>query len=199
MPGGDDFGARPIDLHVAGLEAMGATFKFSHGEVEAFADRLHGADITFGFPSVGATENVVTAAVYADGVTTIDNAAREPEVVDLCSMLVAMGADITGIGTSRLVVRGVARGELHAADHHTVPDRIQAATYLAALGVAGGELTVRDARPEHMQAVLARFHRDGPRDRADRRRGAGRGSRAGCARSTCRRCRTRAWPRTTSR
>ena len=94
MPGGDDFGARPIDMHVAGLEAMGAEFKFSHGELEATADRLHGAEVTFGFPSVGATENIVTAAVYADGVTTIDNAAREPEVVDLCEMLVAMGADI---------------------------------------------------------------------------------------------------------
>ena len=101
MPGGDDFGARPIDMHVAGLEAMGAEFKFSHGELEATADRLHGADVTFGFPSVGATENIVTAAVFADGVTTIENAAREPEVVDLCEMLVAMGADITGIGTSR--------------------------------------------------------------------------------------------------
>ena len=90
------------------------TFKFSHGEVEATADRLHGADITFGFPSVGATENIVTAAVYADGVTTIDNAAREPEVVDLCEMLVAMGADIAGVGTSRLVVHGVERGSLRA-------------------------------------------------------------------------------------
>ena len=100
MPGGDDFGARPIDMHVAGLEAMGAEFKFSHGELEATADRLHGAEVTFGFPSVGATENIVTAAVFADGVTTIDNAAREPEVVDLCEMLVAMGADISGIGTS---------------------------------------------------------------------------------------------------
>lgn len=157
MPGGDDFGARPIDLHVAGLEAMGATFKFSHGDVEATADRLHGADISFGFPSVGATENIVTAAVFADGVTTIENAAREPEVVDLCQMLVAMGADIGGVGTSRLVVRGVARGSLRAVDHCTVPDRIQAATYLAALGVAGGELMIRDARPDHMQNVLARF------------------------------------------
>ena len=91
MPGGDDFGARPIDMHVAGLEAMGAEFKFSHGELEATADRLHGADITFGFPSVGATENIVTAAVFADGVTTIENAAREPEVVDLCEMLVDDG------------------------------------------------------------------------------------------------------------
>ena len=100
MPGGDDFGARPIDMHVAGLEAMGAEFKFSHGEVEATADRLRGADVTLGFPSVGATENIVTAAVFAEGVTTIDNAAREPEVVDLCEMLVAMGADVYGIGTA---------------------------------------------------------------------------------------------------
>ena len=157
MPGGDDFGARPIDMHVAGLEAMGATFKFSHGEVEATADRLHGADVTFGFPSVGATENILTAAVFADGVTTIENAAREPEVVDLCRMLVSMGADISGIGTSTLVVRGVERGSLRPADHCTVPDRIQAATYISAVAVAGGELTIRDARAEHMQNLLARF------------------------------------------
>lgn len=157
MPGGDDFGARPIDMHVAGLEAMGAEFKFSHGEVEATADRLHGAEVAFEFPSVGATENVLTAAVFADGVTTIDNAAREPEVIDLCEQLVAMGAAVTGIGTSRLVVEGVDRGELHASDHHTVPDRIQAATYLAAVAVAGGELTVRHARAEHMLNLLTRF------------------------------------------
>ncbi len=157
MPGGDDFGARPIDMHVAGLEAMGATFKYSHGELEAVADRLHGADITFGFPSVGATENIVTAAVFAEGVTTIENAAREPEVVDLCEMLVAMGAHIDGIGTSRLVITGVTNGSLHPTHHRTVADRIQAATYLAAVGVAGGELTIREARPEHMQNVLARF------------------------------------------
>ncbi len=157
MPGGDDFGARPIDMHVAGLEAMGAEFKFSHGELEATADRLHGAEVTFGFPSVGATENIVTAAIFADGVTTIDNAAREPEVVDLCEMLVAMGADISGIGTATMVVRGVEPGSLHPADHRTVPDRIQAATYVAAVAVAGGELCIREARADHMQNVLARF------------------------------------------
>ncbi|MET0145639.1 MAG: UDP-N-acetylglucosamine 1-carboxyvinyltransferase [Ilumatobacteraceae bacterium] len=157
MPGGDDFGARPIDMHIAGLEAMGAEFTFSHGELEASADRLHGADITFAFPSVGATENIVTAAVFADGVTTIENAAREPEVLDLCEMLVAMGADIEGIGTSRVTVRGVEPGSLRPADHRTVPDRIQCATYLAAVAVAGGELTINDARPAHMQNLLARF------------------------------------------
>jgi len=157
MPGGDDFGARPIDLHVASLEAMGASFKFAHGELHATADRLHGAEIALTFPSVGATENIVTAAVFAEGTTTIDNAAREPEVVDMCDLLVEMGADITGIGTSRLVVDGVERGSLKAADHRTVPDRIQAATYLAAVAVAGGELDIVEARPEHMENLLARF------------------------------------------
>jgi UDP-N-acetylglucosamine 1-carboxyvinyltransferase len=157
MPGGDDFGARPIDMHVAGLEAMGASFKFAHGELHATADRLHGADIAFAFPSVGATENIVTAAVFADGTTTIDNAAREPEVVDMCDLLVDMGADITGIGTSRIVVNGVERDSLRAAGHRTVADRIQAATYLAAVAVAGGELDVVEARPEHMENLLARF------------------------------------------
>lgn len=155
MPGGDDFGARPIDMHIAGLEAMGAQFKFSHGELEASADRLHGATITFEFPSVGATENIVTAAVLAEGTTRIDNAAREPEVVDLCDFLVGMGARIEGVGTSHLVVHGVDR--LTATAHSTVPDRIQAATYIAAVAVAGGELTIRHARPEHMQNLLARF------------------------------------------
>jgi UDP-N-acetylglucosamine 1-carboxyvinyltransferase len=157
MPGGDDFGARPIDMHVAGLEAMGATFKFSHGYLEAFADRLHGADITFDFPSVGATENLVTAAVFADGRTTIDNAAREPEITDLCEFLVAMGAQISGVGTSTLVVDGVERGNLRAVQHRTVPDRIQAATYVAAVAVAGGELEIEGARPEHMAMLLDRF------------------------------------------
>ncbi len=157
MPGGDDFGARPIDMHVAGLEAMGATFKFSHGYLEAFATRLHGADITFDFPSVGATENLLTAAVLADGRTTIDNAAREPEIIDLCEFLVAMGAQISGVGTSRLVIDGVEPGTLRAVSHHTVPDRIQAATYLAAVAVAGGELDVVGARAEHMTMLLDRF------------------------------------------
>jgi UDP-N-acetylglucosamine 1-carboxyvinyltransferase len=157
MPGGDDFGARPIDMHVEGLEAMGAEFKFAHGELHATCERLHGADIAFPFPSVGATENIVTAAVFAAGTTTIDNAAREPEVVDLCQMLVKMGADIEGIGTSRLVIRGVERGSLTPTGHRTVADRIQAATYLAAVAVAGGELDVLEARAEHMENLLARF------------------------------------------
>jgi UDP-N-acetylglucosamine 1-carboxyvinyltransferase len=157
MPGGDDFGSRPIDLHVAGLEQMGATFTYGDGYVEARAERLRGADIVFEFPSVGATENLLTAAVLAEGETTIGNAAREPEIIDLCHFLIAMGAQIDGVGTSTLRVTGVERGSLHGCDHETVPDRIQAATYIAACAVAGGELDLLNAKPEHMRMVLARF------------------------------------------
>lgn len=157
MPGGDDFGARPIDMHVAALEAMGATFTLTDEYVEARADRLRGVDVMFDFPSVGATENAVTAAVLADGVTTIDNAAREPELIDLCEFLVSMGAKIEGIGTSRLRVTGVDPHDIHACFHETVPDRIQAATYIAACAVAGGQVDLLNAQPDHMQMVLSRF------------------------------------------
>ena len=157
LPGGDDFGSRPIDMHLKGLEAMGVTFRLEHGVVHASADRLHGADLTLEFPSVGATENILTAAVHAKGTTVIDNAAREPEISDLCEFLVSMGADVEGIGTSRLVVHGVEPGALRPADHSVVPDRIQAATYLAALAVSGGELVLRHARADHMDMLLRRM------------------------------------------
>ena len=157
LPGGDDFGSRPIDMHLKGLEAMGATFELRHGVVEATAERLHGADITLEFPSVGATENILTAAVYAKGTTVIDNAAREPEIADLCQFLVSMGADIEHIGTSTLVVHGVEHGSLRAADHDVVPDRIQAATYIAATAVSGGEVVLRGARADHMDMLLRRL------------------------------------------
>lgn len=157
LPGGDDFGSRPIDMHMSGLEAMGATFEIAHGYVEATAERLHGANITFDFPSVGATENILTAAVFAKGTTVIDNAAREPEIADLCNFVVAMGADVEGIGTSTLVVHGVERGSLHPVVHEVVPDRIQAATYIAAAAVTGGEIVLRNARADHMSMLLSRF------------------------------------------
>jgi UDP-N-acetylglucosamine 1-carboxyvinyltransferase len=160
LPGGDDFGSRPIDMHLSGLEAMGAAFTITHGNVEAriaHGDRLHGASITLAFPSVGATENILTAAVHAKGTTVIDNAAREPEIADLCEMLVAMGADVEGIGSSTLVVHGVEPGSLRPANHRTVPDRIQAATYVAAVAVCGGEVVLRDARAAHMDMLLRRF------------------------------------------
>lgn len=159
MPGGDDFGSRPIDLHLRGLAAMGAEIEEGRGfvEVSTGTRRLCGAEIELDFPSVGATENLVTAAVHARGVTVIDNAAREPEVADLCQMLESMGASITGIGSSTLRIEGVEPGRLRATEHRTVSDRVQAATYLAAVGVAGGELTLEGARPEHMASLLRRL------------------------------------------
>jgi UDP-N-acetylglucosamine 1-carboxyvinyltransferase len=157
MPGGDDFGTRPIDMHIAGLEAMGARFEYDGGTVTARADRLEGAEITFDFPSVGATENILTAAVLAAGSTIIHNAAREPEIIDLCEFLNEMGARIEGAGTSTLRIEGVRPEALHGCEHETVPDRIQAATYIAACAVTGGELDLLNAQSKHMEMVLSRF------------------------------------------
>jgi UDP-N-acetylglucosamine 1-carboxyvinyltransferase len=144
-------------MHLAGLEAMGATFEIRHGYVEGYADRLHGTDITFAFPSVGATENILMAAVLAKGTTVIDNAAREPEIADLCRMLVSMGAEIENIGASRLVVHGVEPGSLRPTTHRTVSDRIQAATYVAAVAMSGGEAFLRNACLGHMEMLARRF------------------------------------------
>ena len=157
MPGGDDFGSRPIDLHVMGLEKMGARFDLDRDGVRATAASLIGAHVELPFPSVGATENILMAAVLASGVTVIDNAAREPEIGDLCSMLVDMGAKISGIGTDRLEITGVDADSLHAVDHEVVSDRVQAATYIAAVAVARGDVVVRGARAEHMEMLLNRF------------------------------------------
>lgn len=158
LPGGDDFGSRPIDMHIAGLTSMGAVFDLSRGTIEARAEHLHGARIALDFPSVGATENILTAAVHAEGETTIENAAREPEVADLCELLVEMGANISGIGTSTITIVGVERGSLSPVTHAVVPDRIQAATYLAATAVAGGDVTVLGARAQDMQVLLSRMN-----------------------------------------
>ncbi len=157
MPGGDDFGSRPIDLHVAGLEAMGAIFDLTRDGVKATATHLHGAQITLKFPSVGATENILMAAVLADGVTVIDNAAREPEIGDLCNMLNKMGANIAGVGTAKLTITGVSPSALHAVTHEVINDRVQAATYIAAVAVTGGDVFVRGARAEHMEMLLNRY------------------------------------------
>ena len=157
MPGGDDFGSRPIDLHVAGLEAMGAVFDLNRDGVKATATHLHGAQITLKFPSVGATENILMSAVLADGVTVIDNAAREPEIGDLCSLLNKMGAKIAGVGTGKMTITGVTPNELHSVDHEVINDRVQAATYIAAVAVTGGDVFVRGARAEHMEMLLNRY------------------------------------------
>jgi UDP-N-acetylglucosamine 1-carboxyvinyltransferase len=157
MPGGDDFGSRPIDLHLKGLEALGARLAISHGYVEAEAPTLAGARIVLEYPSVGATENALMAAVLAKGTTVIDNAAREPEIWDLASFLNRMGARIVGAGSATITVEGVERGDLEGVEHAVVPDRIEAATYLSAVAVAGGEITVRGARPDHMDMFIKKL------------------------------------------
>jgi UDP-N-acetylglucosamine 1-carboxyvinyltransferase len=155
MPGGDDFGSRPIDMHLSGLEQLGASIELSHGYIDARADHLMGARVVLEFPSVGATENLLLAAVRAKGTTVIDNAAREPEISDLAAFLVRMGATIVGAGTSTIEVEGTDR--LEAADHTVIPDRVEAATYLAALAVAGGEIVVEGARADHMDMLIRKL------------------------------------------
>lgn len=159
MPGGDDFGSRPIDMHLQGLEQLGATFTHQHGDIEAQAKVLKGAEVFLEFPSVGATENLLMAAVLARGTTTIENAAREPEITDLANFLSQMGALIDGIGTSRLRVDGVER--LEPISYEVIPDRIEAATYLCALAICGGELHLENARAEHMEMLLRKLEEMG--------------------------------------
>jgi UDP-N-acetylglucosamine 1-carboxyvinyltransferase len=155
LPGGDDFGPRPIDMHLGALEQLGASFEFEHGYIEARADQLTGARILLEFPSVGATENALMAAVLAKGETVIDNAAREPEIADLAAFLNRMGAQVLGAGTSTIQIEGVE--SLASVEHEVIPDRIEVATFLAALGVAGGELTLAGARPDHMAMLITKL------------------------------------------
>jgi UDP-N-acetylglucosamine 1-carboxyvinyltransferase len=157
LPGGDDFGGRPIDMHLRGLEKMGAEFQVTPEGLFGRCGRLLGAEIEFEFPSVGATENIVTAAVLAEGVTVIDNAAREPEIVDLCAMLRRMGARIDGAGTNTITVTGVEQQALHAVTHEVVTDRVQAATYMAAVAMCRGDVLVRRANLDHMGMLVERF------------------------------------------
>jgi UDP-N-acetylglucosamine 1-carboxyvinyltransferase len=152
LPGGDDFGPRPIDMHQRALEELGAVFHVAHGYIEATADRLMGTRILLELPSVGATENALMAAVLAKGTTVIDNAAREPEIADLAAFLNRMGATVLGAGSSTITVEGVE--ELSPVEHEVVPDRLEAATFLAAVGVAGGEITVQGARVDHMDMFV---------------------------------------------
>ena len=156
FPGGDDFGTRPIDMHLDGLRAMGASFELVHGVlVGKAADGLRGAEIYLDFPSVGATENLLLAGVTARGRTVIENAAREPELEDLAALLSSMGADISGAGTSSIVVNGV--GTLSPTDHSVVPDRLEAGTYLAAAAVTKGSVEVVDCVPGHLRMELRKL------------------------------------------
>jgi UDP-N-acetylglucosamine 1-carboxyvinyltransferase len=148
-------------MHLGALEQLGATFEFEHGYIEARADQLSGTRLLLEFPSVGATENALMAAVLAKGETVIDNAAREPEIADLAAFLNRMGAQVLGAGTSTIHVEGVE--ELSSVEHDVIPDRIEVATFLAAVGVAGGELTIEGARADHMDMLIQKLGEMGMR------------------------------------
>jgi UDP-N-acetylglucosamine 1-carboxyvinyltransferase len=161
LPGGCAIGNRPIDLHLKALEALGAEIELAAGYVRAIAPDggLKGGRIIFPVVSVGATENALMAAVLASGETIIDNAAREPEIVDLCRCLVAMGAEIEGIGSERLVVHG--RDRLHGATYDVMPDRIEAGSYACAAAITGGAIELAGARAEDMTAILTALEQAG--------------------------------------
>ena len=159
MPGGCTIGSRPIDLHLKGLEAMGAQIHQTAGYIEAKADRLKGAHIYMDFPSVGATQNIMMAATLADGVTVIENAAREPEIVDLANFLNKMGAIVRGAGTETLTITGVET--LHGAEHSVVQDRIEAGTFMVAAAMTGGDVLIKDAVWEHNRPLLAKMQEMG--------------------------------------
>lgn len=160
MPGGCNIGSRKVDMHIAGLQSLGVDFEFEHGYIEATVrGRLTGAQVLLEFPSVGATENLLMAAVLAHGTTVIDNAAREPEIVDLAALLSAMGARIGGAGTATIEVEGV--DSLSAATHSVVGDRIEGATYLVAGALTGGPVTVHGIDPAHMEMVLRKLDQAG--------------------------------------
>ena len=155
MPGGCTIGSRPIDLHLKGLEAMGAEISQLGGDITAKAERLHGAHIYMDFPSVGATQNLMMAATLADGVTTIENAAREPEIVDLAILLNKMGAKVRGAGTETLVITGV--DKLHGAEHDVVQDRIEAGTFMVAAAMTSGNVLIKDAVWEHNRPLISKL------------------------------------------
>ncbi len=151
LPGGDDFGSRPIDMHLAALERLGVDIDVSHGYVHARASVLKGEEVSLAWPSVGATENIMMAATAAEGRTVINNAAREPEVADLAAFLNRMGAEVLGAGSPTITING--GGPLGPVDHTPVSDRIETAVYLAAVGIAGGEITLRGAQPGHLRML----------------------------------------------
>ena len=156
MPGGCNLGARKIDMHILGLEALGVKFETTHGDIHATSPAgIHGANVTLEFASVGATENLVMASVRAKGTTVIDNAAREPEIVDLANMLNEMGAKVSGAGTPVITIEGV--DELHPVTHAVVGDRIEAGTFIAAAAMTGGPIHVTGFKPEHLGLVLKKY------------------------------------------
>ncbi|MBU3627428.1 UDP-N-acetylglucosamine 1-carboxyvinyltransferase [Polynucleobacter sp. AP-Reno-20A-A9] len=163
LPGGCAIGARPVDQHIKGLKAMGASIKIKSGYIQAEtkpqSDRLKGASILTDMITVTGTENLLMAATLASGTTILENAAREPEVGDLAELLVKMGAKISGIGSDRLVIEGVEK--LHGAEHSVIPDRIEAGTFLCAVAATGGEITVKHCRPDTLDAVIVKLKEAG--------------------------------------
>lgn len=159
LPGGCAIGTRPIDLHLKGFKALGAETDVDHGYVGVSADKLVGARIYLDFPSVGATENVIMAAVLAEGETVLDNAAMEPEIVDLANFLSKMGADIKGAGTSSIRIRGVEK--LGGAIHSVIPDRIEAGTYMVASAITGGDVIIDNVIPSHIKPAIAKLRETG--------------------------------------
>lgn len=165
LPGGCAIGARPVDLHVRGLKQMGATIFIEHGVVHAQASKLTGAHIYLDYPSVGATETLMMAATLADGETILENAAQEPEVVDLANFCNAMGAKITGAGTKKIIIQGVS--EMHGTDYAIVPDRIEAGTFLVAGAITHSEISLFPVVPDDMIAVIAKLREIGAQVIAD--------------------------------
>jgi UDP-N-acetylglucosamine 1-carboxyvinyltransferase len=159
LPGGCAIGSRPVDLHIKGLQAMGAQISIEHGYIHAQAKRLRGARIFFDIVSVTGTENLMMAAALADGVTVLENAAREPEVVDLANCLVAMGANITGAGSDMITITGVEK--LRGAEHRILPDRIESGTFLVAAAATGGSITLRNTRADILDTVLEKLSEAG--------------------------------------
>lgn len=160
LPGGCAIGSRPIDQHLKGFEAMGASVQVGNGFIEAKVNgRLHGAKIYLDFPSVGATENIMMAATLADGTTTIENVAKEPEIVDLANFLNAMGAKVRGAGTGTIRIEGV--NKLYGAHHIIIPDRIEAGTFMVAAAITKGDILVKGAVPEHLTALMAKMEEMG--------------------------------------
>ena len=158
-PGGCSIGSRPMDQHLRGLKLLGAQIVEKHGYIEAKVDRLVGSEICLDFPSVGATENLMMAAALAEGVTTIRNTAREPEIVDLQNFLNTMGAKVKGAGTDVLKIEGVK--ELDSAEHTIIPDRIEAGTFMVIAAIAGGDVLIKNVIPEHIEAVISKLKEAG--------------------------------------
>ena len=159
MPGGCDIGARPIDLHVKGIQALGALVNIEHGYVEAEGDQLVGAQVYFNLPSAGATQHVMTTACLAEGITTIHNAAMEPEVVELSNLLINMGGKVQGAGTPTVRIEGVK--ELHGTEYDIVPDRMEAGTFAVAATITRGDVLIENVRPDHIEPFVLKLREVG--------------------------------------